>query len=181
MKPAAFKATYSDFRLVKGRKIAQFIFEVPLEGADEALEILGGVPRPDREAWCAVARLQGSEVTPPATEDTVPSAQPAPVPTPDKPARASKSWHEMDYAQQAGVLCNDPKFRAFLEDHFRHWNLKGYFIPERAAERAAQIVRECCQVESRSDIKPGTPAENRWNLLVSAYRAWEQAPACGAA
>lgn len=167
MKPAAFKATYSDFRLVKGRKIAQFIFEVPLEGADEALEILGGVPRPDREAWCAVARLQGSEVTPPATEDTVPSAQPAPVPTPDKPARARP------LAQRVGMRCNDPKFWAFLREQ------RGLIV--QSDEHAANYVRSFCDVQSRSEIVPGTPAEQRWNLIESSFLAWDLAPSVGAA
>lgn len=57
MTAAATKATFSDFRIVKGRKVAQLVFEVPLEGADAALAALGGLPQPATERWCGIARL----------------------------------------------------------------------------------------------------------------------------
>lgn len=57
MTDAAIKATFADFRIIKGRKVAQLVLEVPLENADAALDVLGGVPMPDRERWCAIARL----------------------------------------------------------------------------------------------------------------------------
>lgn len=57
MTAAATRATFSDFRIVKGRKVAQLVFELPLEGADEALAALGGLPQPATERWFAIARL----------------------------------------------------------------------------------------------------------------------------
>jgi hypothetical protein len=60
MTAAAFEATFSDFKIIRGRKVAQVVLEVPLEAADTALRVLGGVPRPDAECWVAVARLQRS-------------------------------------------------------------------------------------------------------------------------
>ena len=36
----AIKATFSDFKLIKGRKVAQLIFEVPIEATDAALAAL---------------------------------------------------------------------------------------------------------------------------------------------
>jgi hypothetical protein len=60
-KPAAFSATYSDFKVIRTRDTAQFIFEVPLEAADHALNILGGVPQPMKERWVAIARLEKPE------------------------------------------------------------------------------------------------------------------------
>ena len=60
-KPAAFSATYSDFKIVKTRDTAQFIFEVPLKAADHALNVLGGVPQPMEERWVAIARLEKQE------------------------------------------------------------------------------------------------------------------------
>lgn len=64
----AISATFSDFRIVKGRKVAQLIFETPLEAADEALRMLGGLPRPDAERWVGIAPLKAK-----------PTAAPAPV------------------------------------------------------------------------------------------------------
>jgi hypothetical protein len=54
----AFQATFSDFRLVKGRKVCQIVLEVPIEGADKALSVLGGLPNPAEERWVGVARIE---------------------------------------------------------------------------------------------------------------------------
>lgn len=56
--PAAFSATYSDLKLIKTRKVVQFVFEVPLEAAEHAMNVLGGMPSPMSEKWFAIARLQ---------------------------------------------------------------------------------------------------------------------------
>lgn len=57
-KPAAFSATYSDLKLIKTRKVVQFVFEVPLEAAEHAMNVLGGMPSPMTENWFAIARLE---------------------------------------------------------------------------------------------------------------------------
>jgi hypothetical protein len=53
----AFQATFSDFRLVRGRKCCQLIFEVPIEASNNALEVLGGIPNPEKEIWVGIARI----------------------------------------------------------------------------------------------------------------------------
>jgi hypothetical protein len=60
-KPAAFSATFSDLKVVKTRGVAQFIFEAPLEAADHALNVLGGMPQPMKERWVAIARMEKPE------------------------------------------------------------------------------------------------------------------------
>lgn len=55
--PAAFSASYSDWRIVKGRKVVQIIFEVPIEAAGHAYNVLGGMPNFGSEDWFAIARL----------------------------------------------------------------------------------------------------------------------------
>lgn len=50
------KGTYSDFKIIKSRKIAQMIIEVPLEAANNLIDMFG-LPRPDQEQWVAVAAL----------------------------------------------------------------------------------------------------------------------------
>ena len=84
-------------------------------------------------------------------------------------ARAKKAWGDMPYAQQAGILCDDPKFVRFV------------FERGGPGLQPADYVRKFCDVQSRSEIRSGTKAEQRWNLLVSAYRAWELAPSVGIA
>ena len=59
--PAAFSATYSDLKVIRGRKVVQFVFEVPIEAAGHAMNILGGMPNPMAEKWFAIARLNKAE------------------------------------------------------------------------------------------------------------------------
>lgn len=55
---AATQGTFSDFRLIKGRKVCQIVIEIPIEQADQALAALGGLPQPMNETWIALARLE---------------------------------------------------------------------------------------------------------------------------
>lgn len=47
------QATYSDFKVIKTRQVAQLIFEVPLEMGERAIKQLG-MPMPDREIWVEI-------------------------------------------------------------------------------------------------------------------------------
>lgn len=58
MDQAAFSASYSDWRVVKGRKVVQIVLEVPLEAANHAYNVLGGMPNPGEEKWFAIARMK---------------------------------------------------------------------------------------------------------------------------
>ena len=89
----AIRATYSDVKLVKTRKVFQLIFEVPIEEADNALRVLGGLPRPDAEIWVGIA---------PITEEAA-----------ARPAEPRRPMSELGFVMQAGILCNDPQFQAF--------------------------------------------------------------------
>jgi len=103
-------------------------------------------------------------------QQSQPGLQPnktTPASVPPAPVRARS------HAQRAGILCNDPRFWTFLREDRR--------IIVEHEEHAASYVRGFCDVQSRSEIRSGTVAEQRWNLLVSAYDAWNLAPACGAA
>lgn len=88
----AVLATFSDFKIVKGRKQAQFIFEVPLEGAQSALEALGGVPQPDSAQWVGIAPVDADKA--------------------QKPAEKPKGGK---LAQRAGILCGEASFWMFLD------------------------------------------------------------------
>lgn len=92
---AIFQGTFSDFKVIKTRKVAQFVVEVPIEGADAALAALGGVPRADKEVWVVVARLD-------------PKAAGARPSEPEKP--------KFSLARQAAMACDDPRFVAFLAE-----------------------------------------------------------------
>jgi len=154
---AAFQATYSDMRLIKGRKVVQFVFEVPLEASNEAYDVLGGMPNPAAEVWCAIARLKPEASTREAASET--------------PARKAASRNhvspEHKMAQRAALLCKDVQFHRFLDCECRlhHDN-------DITENEAAFYVRKFCEVESRSEIRPGTNAGNRFDMLQSAFIAW---------
>lgn len=141
MSRAAFQGTFADFKLIKSRKVGQFVIEIPLEQADAALSALGGLPRPDQEAWVAVARLD-------------PKAAQTPAPSPAKP---KSKWDELPYAQQAALRCNDVRFRSYLEVENK--------LRTVSETDAAAIVRRYCQVESRAEIVKGTKAGDWWEQL----------------
>lgn len=82
----AVRATFSDFRTVKGRKVAQLVMEIPIEQANAALQALGGVPQPDQSQWVGIA---------PLTREAA-----------EKPAQR--------LSQKAALLCKDEGFRDFL-------------------------------------------------------------------
>lgn len=149
MTNAAFKATFEDFRIVKGRKVCQLVLEVPLEGADKALEALGGLPRPDDPMWVGVARMGRKE----------------PV---EKPKR---SWDEIPLSEQAGIRCNDPQFQEWmiagtaktLPEKF-HWD--GQDAAEWTKDRVARI----CGISSRTELAPDNKPGQRWQFLDEEYR-----------
>lgn len=164
--PAAFKATFSDFRLVKGRKVAQIVVEVPIEEADNALKALGGIPRPDLERWVAVARLSSGAFIPKSEalasadgEGAPPQKQPTPAPGETKERRP---FHTLPLPQQVALRCADVAFQNWCApDDCPVWG-----EPETAI-----WVRQQCEVPSRSMINKGTLAGERWSALEARFLA----------
>jgi hypothetical protein len=185
---AAFQATYSDWRIIKGRKVVQIVFEVPLEGEGLAYQVLGGMPDPSKSVWCGIARLKSGPTEEPATvateksshverggpESHPPAARGDPregigdgVVTPEMSAIIHQSSRNPDkrLAKQAGMACADPLFRRFIN---------GGLPNGCSQEEAAEQVRLMCGVKSRSEIVWGTPAGDAWDKLWSRYLAWRE-------
>ena len=156
--PAAFRASFADFKLVKTRKTAQLIFEVPLEGADAALNALGGVPRPDAECWVAIARIDPK------------AASEAPKPIVEPSERERRKWDELRPSQQAAIRSKEPSFQRFMWDVYK--NEMGYNNSSNNDDAVAQIVRHLCGVKSRADILPGTRAAEKWSQIDNDYWAY---------
>ena len=149
----AISATFSDFRIVKGRKVAQLIFETPLEAADEALRMLGGLPRPDAERWVGIAPLVGK-----------PQAEQQPEAPPPKPEKVKEPvpFRDKPRSQQAGILLNDPQFRAWWgPDDGSEWDTA-------EADRALKVQ---LRIASKRDLDQPGPAADAWDRLVACYRA----------
>jgi hypothetical protein len=89
MTAKAIQGTYADFKIIKSRNVAQFIVEVPLEYANEAVALFG-LPDPTTEKWVAVAALRETAII---QDQSVNKA-----------------------IQMAGMLCKDKRFGEYLRD-----------------------------------------------------------------
>jgi len=89
MNERVIRGTYADFKIVKTRGVAQFVIEIPIDQAQDAIQMFG-VPTPESEQWVAVAALQRHTVI--------------------QNERANSA------VQQAGMLCKTPMFGTFLRD-----------------------------------------------------------------
>lgn len=108
-----FAGTYADWRLVRTRGVVQVVLEVPLDKADAAYQVLGGMPDSGKEVWFAVARLK-------------PNGKTAPSPIP----------HPKRLVQQAGIYCADPVFQRFLME-------KGLAMDHSEAAAADAVREAC--------------------------------------
>lgn len=139
----AFRATFSDMKLVKTRQVAQLIFEVPIEEFDAAYEVLGGMPVPSKERWFGIAAIGAKKAEPFSA--------------------VKRGWRDIKPSQQAGILCDDAIFAAFLKEKYPdEWH---------EAPDAADCVRLICAVSSRTLLNEGAPRVI-WHQLDSEYQAW---------
>jgi hypothetical protein len=148
--PAAIQATFADFRLIKGRKQAQLVLEIPIEEADNALAVLGGIPQPQSDCWVAVARLNGV-------------AKPKPEPT------EQRKWDDLKLSMQAGIRCNEPAFQRFMREVYDSEAHGDDDVD------AANAVRHICGVDSRSGLNDNPEAAEAWRDLDRSYQAWLKA------
>ena len=145
---AAIKGCFSDFKIIKTRKLAQLIIEIPIEQADAALATLGGIPRSDSERWVALARL-----------DLTASQQPLPHP---REKRERLPFHELPMPVQAGIKSDDEGFALWMTENY----------PSTTEKTCAGAIRDYCCVESRADIQPGTVAGDLWIELLRQYERY---------
>lgn len=143
--PAAFEATYSDWKLVKSRKVVQIVLEVPMEAADLAYQVLGGMPNHAAEAWLAVAKLDKTKTT---------------------ETKERKRFDTLPAGQQAAMRCNEMAFWKFLE-----WKLD---LPEQTVKdelTAANMVRAHFKIDSRTKLN-AEPLASRWRDFNLDYQLW---------
>ena len=165
---SAILAQFSDWRTVKGRKVLQLIFEVPLEEQAKVLTHLGA-PMPLADLWCGIARVarkgkagetgaapvvSGSSMA--ASDETPPAGN-------SKPKRR---WQDMPPSQRAALLTKDGRFWAYLES-------QGFLGTELAADG---FIKSHCGIQSKGELKPGNNVENlRFEDLEGNFKAWSQA------
>jgi hypothetical protein len=141
-KPMAFRATFAKINPIMTREVVQFVFEVPTDGADAALKILGGMPRSRDERWCAIARLDSDK---------------APV---TKHEKSRRDFCDLPFPQQAGIKTKDSDFQFWIN---------GGFCSE---QDCAAEIRKRCGVESRAELVAGTEAGEKWLSLLREYEGF---------
>ena len=88
----------------------------------------------------------------------------------ETPVVQDKPSHKL--SQQAAMLCGDMQFRAFL--HYEHnAGIDGSSSPKVAEAIAAKVVRQICQVQSRSEFDTDPEAAARWRDLKAEYEGWK--------
>jgi hypothetical protein len=88
------------------------------------------------------------------------NAQPRSTPR----AGAKRDWRELPPAQQAGIRCDEPTFRAFLGEVKRYGHCD--------EKDAAIVVRDICGVNSRVELGTKQAARVIWHQLDAEYQAW---------
>jgi hypothetical protein len=145
MSDTAFQATFSDFRLVKGRKVCQIVLEVPIEGADKALSVLGGLPNPAEERWVGVARIEQKKKHPVLTGKDL--------------------WRA---STECAMTCKEPLFWRFLTEQYH------YAVPIKNDVEAIRVVRNRLGSDSRSDLDRDEHAVSHWNAMYQDYKQWNR-------
>ncbi len=143
--PAAIRATFADFKLIKGRRVAQLVFEVPIEEADKATQTLGGMPQPATERWCGIALLQQPKAS-------------------QEPTKEKRKWSDLPLSQKAAMRCQEPAFRKFLVERKGMGDMCD----------PADFVRKWCDVGSRKEFNSDAGARNAWIALDNEYYGWQR-------
>jgi hypothetical protein len=168
--PMAFRAAYSDWRLIKTRGVVQVVLEVPLADADAAYNVLGGMPDASRENWFAVAPLKNPPAEKERKSSELTPATPQPTPRPPAAAKREKmGWRELQPAAQAGIRAGDPVFWKFLEEK------RGMSVAN--GDEAAASIRGICLVQSRSELSSDHRKRVLWHLLDEQFLAWKHVDA----
>jgi hypothetical protein len=163
---AAFRACYSDWRLVKTRSVIQIVLEIPVEDSDRAYQVLGGMPAPGAERWCAVARLtEGREGSHVLGEAAGP-AQAEPCGEQDRPHKSRKPVDpDKRLSNEAGRMCAEMAFQRFL--------FESDYTTIVSEESAAAAVRLHCGITSRAELVPGSEGAERWIDIRGRFGAWK--------
>ena len=81
-------------------------------------------------------------------------------------APVRKRFDDMDPAQQAGILCNDPRFQQFAASRC---GMRGQQFSTSAA---AEYLRDCCQIDSRKQLTTSEAAQQKFQILRTEFDAW---------
>ena len=173
----AIQATYYDLKFIKTRKVAQITLEVPIEQGDAVVQMFG-TPKPDKEMWVAIARLDKETATVEGGDADEPRPSHSRLDIADgggaeaAPAKPKQSWYDMQPSQRAGILCNDGGFQEWIVSRGGHFQFVENDSPE---DRAIFRLRHHCRIYSRAWLdddneKFDAAAFARFIEIETAYR-----------
>jgi hypothetical protein len=168
----AFKAEFVEFKQIKTRSCYQIVLEIPAEQADDALAVLGGVPKPNAQVWVAVARLNESDGARAAVAPNLPAPEKLLAPQASGPAPSDVPFGHRGPTEgerirtRAVMLCKDEKFQEWATQYiggrsYDHWD----------AEIARQVILSRCGIASRAELATNPEAQKKFLLLEAQYRA----------
>lgn len=154
---AVIQATFCDFRIVKGRKQAQLVFELPLEMAQDAITKLG-MPQPSDPAWCAIALLNREAAAPPSPDKSAAARE-----------RGKEQYRQKDAMEQAAVravlLCKDKTFQQWMAElRDASWHAT------KGEEYCSAQMRNYLEIASRRDIGSNDRAYQAFLALETQFK-----------
>lgn len=193
---SVFRAEYKKLIQVGTRSTYQIVLEVPEEQTDDALAILGGVPKSGKQVWVAVARLtpesdgdreSGSAPVPPGPEK--PSSAPnqkGPAPSDDAPVVITRFFDGTAVPvpgtrvptdgerirTRAVMLCKDPAFFEWLNAERPMKRIESHMSRE---DWTQMVLKERLGIGSRSILAHDPEAQKRFLLLEAQYKAEKSA------
>ena len=186
MTAAAIAGTFAKVLPVQSRGVVQFVFEVPVEKAHEAVGILGGYPVPGETIWCAIARLTEQPRSAKASPELQDASANGPdvgratgrVAAPQATTKEKRKWSDMRWVERFGILCEDRQFDEWVTHHAPSERWDGQHFEEAdcsdevwQSEFPASYVRWYCGVTSRKLIDGNPDAEARAAILLTEWDA----------
>jgi hypothetical protein len=156
----ACSGTFEEVRHVKSRSVIQIVIEVPIEQADAALSTLGGVPKPGRPVWVAMAVMGETQPAPPQMQAK------------DEPEDLRRG----SATRQSAILCNYANFQMYLIENYA--GLLGRELGDDVSlADIVEILRLATEVSSRKEYDESQEARARWLDLRADFEAWAKTQA----
>jgi phage recombination protein Bet len=113
------------------------------------------------DAW---SERRGQELINATQTHADPREEPTELWTDDEtpPEWQGSKWDALGAVKQAGILCSDASFWAYLAVD--------------SEQAAVESVRELCGIKSRTELANAGHAQRKWHQIVVDYRAWQREP-----
>jgi hypothetical protein len=152
MTDAVIQGEYAGLKPVKTRKVWVLEIEIPEEKIKHVTDIMG-FPNQSENQWVGVALLDKSVI-----EKTVSNS-----------TGLEKTEGEK-MVTQAVMMCKDKMFQEFCSGDI---SLEFGACSGDAEYQAQSIIYNCCEINSRSELKEDICAQIRFKELVEQFKDWK--------